>query len=171
MLVWEVKMKIGVYAGSFDPITKGHQDIIQRALKLVDKVIVLVMNNPKKTYWFNLDERKEMIEKIFLNNKNIEVVDYSGLLVEFMEANSLEILIKGVRDIKDFSEEMIYFFANNELSKGKVETVFIPSSKDYTYTSSTFVKEIAFYNQSLLDYVDSRIVENIMQRAKIYRGK
>lgn len=142
-------MKIGVYAGSFDPITKGHQDIIERALKIVDKLIVVVMNNPKKTYWFNLEERKELIKKIFGENNKVEIQEYAGLLVEFMEKNNANLLIKGVRDMKDFSEEMVYSFANKELSNGKVDTILIPSSKDYTYVSSTFVKEVAFYNQDL----------------------
>lgn len=163
-------MKIGVYAGSFDPITKGHQDIIERALKIVDKLVVVVMNNPKKTYWFNLDERKKLIDKVFGDNKNIEIEEYAGLLVEFMEKNNANIIIKGVRDMKDFSEEMVYSFANKELSEGKVDTILIPSSKDYTYVSSTFVKEVAFYNQDLNRYVDNRIAEDILDRAKTYRG-
>lgn len=162
-------MKIGVYAGSFDPITKGHQDIIERALKIVDKLIVVVMNNPKKTYWFNLEERKELIKKIFEENNKIEIQEYAGLLVEFMEKNNANLLIKGVRDMKDFSEEMVYSFANKELSNGKVDTILIPSSKDYTYVSSTFVKEVAFYNQDLDRYADKRIAEYILERAKTYR--
>ena len=81
-------MKIGVYAGSFDPVTKGHQDIIERALKIVDKLIVVVMNNPKKNYWFNLDERKNLISKIFEGSKNIKVDEHAGLLVDFMAKNS-----------------------------------------------------------------------------------
>ena len=108
-------MKVGVYAGSFDPITKGHQDIIERALQLMDKLIIVVMNNPKKTYWFNLDERKELIKKVFGNNKKIEIEEYAGLLVDFMKKNNTKIIIKGVRDMKDFSEEMVYSFANKEL--------------------------------------------------------
>lgn len=163
-------MKIGVYAGSFDPITKGHQDIIERALQLVDKLIVVVMNNPKKTYWFDLDERKGLIKKIFGANDKIEIEEYAGLLVEFMEKTNTKIIIKGVRDMKDFSEEMVYSFANKELSNGKVDTIFIPSSKDFTYVSSTFVKEVAFYNQDLERYVDSRIADDILSRAKKYRG-
>lgn len=162
-------MKIGVYAGSFDPITKGHQDIIERALKIVDKLIVVVMNNPKKTYWFNLEERKELIKKIFGENNKVEIQEYAGLLVEFMEKNNANLLIKGVRDMKDFSEEMVYSFANKELSNGKVDTILIPSSKDYTYVSSTFVKEVAFYNQDLDRYADKRIAEYILERAKTYR--
>lgn len=162
-------MKVGVYAGSFDPITKGHQDIIERASKIVDKLIVVVMNNPKKTYWFNLEERKELIKKIFEENNKIEIQEYAGLLVEFMEKNNANLIIKGVRDMKDFSEEMVYSFANKELSNGKVDTIFIPSSKDYTYVSSTFVKEVAFYNQDLDRYADKRIAEYILERAKTYR--
>ena len=88
-------MKTGVYAGSFDPITKGHQDIIERALKIVDKLIVVVMNNPKKNYWFNLDERKNLISKIFEGDKSIKVDEHAGLLVDFMAKNSCGILIKG----------------------------------------------------------------------------
>lgn len=163
-------MITGVYAGSFDPITKGHQDIIERALQFMDKLIVVVMNNPKKTYWFDLDERKELIKKVFGDNKKIEIEEYAGLLVEFMEKNNTQIIVKGVRDIKDFSEEMVYSFANRELSNGKVDTVLIPSSKDYTYVSSTFVKEVAFYNQDLKRYVDKRIEKDILDRAKKYRG-
>lgn len=163
-------MITGVYAGSFDPITKGHQDIIERALQFMDKLIVVVMNNPKKTYWFNLDERKELIKKVFGGNKKIEIEEYNGLLVEFMEKNNTKIIVKGVRDMKDFSEEMVYSFANRELSNGKVDTILIPSSKDYTYVSSTFVKEVAFYNQDLKRYVDKRIERDILERAKKYRG-
>lgn len=163
-------MKIGVYAGSFDPITKGHQDIIERALKIMDKLIVVVMNNPKKAYWFNLDERKELIQKVFGEDKRIEIEEYAGLLVEFMGRMKASTIVKGVRDMKDFSEEMVYSFANKELSDGKVDTIFIPSSKDFTYVSSTFVKEVAFYNQDLERYVDSRIAKDILKRAKKYRS-
>ena len=111
-------MKIGVYAGSFDPITKGHQDIIERALKIVDKLIIVVMNNPTKNYWFNLDERKNLISKIFEGSDSIKVDEHAGLLVDFMAKNSCNILIKGLRDVKDFSEEMTYSFANKKLSYG-----------------------------------------------------
>lgn len=162
-------MKVGVYAGSFDPITKGHQDIIKRALKIVDKLIIVVMNNPKKNYWFNLDERKNLISKIFEDDKNIKVDEHAGLLVEYMAKNSCNILIKGLRDVKDFSEEMTYSFANKKLSDGAVDTIFIPTSEKYTYVSSTFVKELAFYNQSLETYVDSKITDNILNRAEEYR--
>ena len=160
-------MKIGVYAGSFDPITKGHQDIIERALKIVDKLIVVVMNNPKKNYWFNLDERKNLISKIFEESGNIKVDEHAGLLVDFMAKNSCNILIKGLRDVKDFSEEMTYSFANKN---GEVDTIFIPTSEKYTYVSSTFVKELAFYNQSLTGYVDDKVIDDILNRAKEYRG-
>lgn len=162
-------MKVGVYAGSFDPITKGHQDVIERALKIVDKMIILVLNNPKKTYWFNIEERKKMAEKIYSRNKNVEIKSYAGLLVDFMKENSLELLIKGVRDIKDFSEEMTYFYANKELSDSKIDTIFIPSAKEFLYVSSTFVKEMAFYEQDLSKYVDKKIVSGISKKLEEYR--
>ena len=163
-------MKIAVYAGSFDPVTKGHQDIIERALKIVDKLIVVVMNNPKKNYWFNLDERKNLISKIFEGSENIKVDEHAGLLVDFMAKNSCGILIKGLRDVKDFSEEMTYSFANKKLSDGKVDTFFIPTSEKYTYVSSTFVKELAYYEQDLTEYVDKENINIVLDRAKKYRG-
>ncbi|MDO4690642.1 MAG: pantetheine-phosphate adenylyltransferase [Fusobacterium sp.] len=163
-------MKIAVYAGSFDPLTKGHQDIIERALRIMDKLIIVVMNNPKKTYWFNLEERKELIKKVFRENNKIQIDEYAGLLVEFMEKKNTKTIVKGVRDVKDFSEEMVYSFANKDLSNGEIDTILIPSSKDYTYVSSTFVKEVAFYNQDLTKYVDERIAQDILARAKKYRG-
>ena len=92
-------MKVAVYAGSFDPITKGHQDIIERALKIVDKLIVVVMNNSRKSYWFNLEERKDLISRIYKENERVEVQEHAGLLVDFMLKNSSCILIKGLRSI------------------------------------------------------------------------
>lgn len=162
-------MKVGVCIGSFDPITKGHQDIIERASKLVDKLVVVVMNNPKKNYWFNLDERKELISKIYGENKNIEVDSYVGLIANYMKKNSYELLIKGVRDIRDFSDEISYFYANKELADNKLETIFIPSDKKYISLSSTFVKEIANYSYDLSNYVDKKIINLVEERAKKIR--
>lgn len=159
-------MKVGVYAGSFDPISKGHQDIIERALKLVDKLVILVMNNPRKTYWFTLEERKIMAERIFEGRENVKVEVHDGLLVDFMLKNSYSTIIKGIRDGKDFSEEMTYSFVNKKLSKGQVDTIFIPTAEEYLYVSSTFVRELAFYNQDLNGYVDDKILNNIMDMAK-----
>lgn len=88
-----------------------------------------------------------------------------------MAKNSCGILIKGLRDVKDFSEEMTYSFANKKLSNGEVDTIFIPTSEKYTYVSSTFVKELAFYSQSLAGYVDDKVIVDILNRAKEYRDR
>ena len=114
--------------------------------------------------------KEEAISKIFDGDKGIKVDEHAGLLVDFMAKNSCGILIKGLRDVKDFSEEMTYSFANKKLSNGEVDTIFIPTSEKYTYVSSTFVKELAFYNQSLEGYVDSKVIDDILNRAKEYRG-
>ncbi|MBS9775893.1 MAG: pantetheine-phosphate adenylyltransferase [Fusobacterium sp.] len=162
-------MKIGVCVGSFDPITKGHQDIIERASKLVDKLVVVVMNNPKKKYWFNLEERKNLISLIYKDKKNIEIDFYTGLVADYMKKNSYELLIKGVRDIRDFSDEISYFYANKELADNKLETIFIPSDKKYISVSSTFVKEIANYSYDLSEYVDKKIIDLVEERANKFR--
>ncbi len=162
-------MRIGVCVGSFDPITKGHQDIIERATNLVDKLVVVVMNNPKKNYWFNLTERKELITRIYGENNKIDIDSYTGLVADYMKKNSYELLIKGVRDIKDFSDEISYFYANKKLAKDKLETIFIPSDRKYIYVSSSFVKEIANASYDLSEYVDKKIVDLIEERAKRFR--
>ncbi len=162
-------MKVGVCVGSFDPITKGHQDIIERASKLVDKLIVVVMNNPKKKYWFDLEERKKLISLIYKDKKNIEVDLYTGLVADYMKKNSYELLIKGVRDVRDFSDEISYFYANKELADNKLETIFIPSDKKYISVSSTFVKEIANYSYNLSEYVDEKIIDLVEERANKFR--
>ena len=159
-------MVSGVYVGSFDPLTKGHQDIIDRALKFLDKLTVVVMNNPKKTYWFSLEERKNLIKKAFENNKKVEVKEFTGLIADFMKENNEQLLIKGLRNSSDFTDEMAYFWANNDLTLGKVETIFIPSSKNYLYVSSTFVKELALAERDLKDYVDEKILNDIYLKVK-----
>lgn len=159
-------MANGVYVGSFDPLTKGHQDIIEKALKFLDKLTVVVMNNPKKTYWFTLEERKNLIKKVFKDNKKVDVKEFSGLIADFMKENNEHLLIKGLRNSSDFTDEMAYFWANNDLTFGKVETIFIPSSKNYLYVSSTFVKELAIGGRDLEDYVDEKIIDDIYLKVK-----
>lgn len=161
-------MRVGIYAGSFDPITKGHQDIIRRALKIVDKLIVLVVNNPSKKYWFNIEEREAMILESMESQyrEKIEIHRYEGLLIDFMREKGVNLLIRGLRAVSDYEYEMGYAFTNKELSQGKAETIFIPASREYMYLSSSGVREIAINQGDISAYVDKALEEKIKLRAK-----
>ena len=162
-------MKKAVYAGSFDPVTLGHQDIIERASKLCDKLIIVVMINSKKKYWFSLEERQNMIKEIFKDNEKVEVKYYDGALVNFMKEEGVELLIKGLRNYSDFEAELVYANANNEFSGGKIETIFLPARPEYGFISSSFVKEACIYNLNLEKFLSNKISNLVLERAKKFR--
>lgn len=161
-------MRVGVYTGSFDPITKGHQDIIRRSLNMVDRLVILIVNNPNKKYWFSIQEREEMIRKVFGEEygDRIEIALHEGLLVHYMEQKGLSLIIRGLRAVSDYEYEMGYALANKDLARGQVETIFIPASREYLYLSSSGVREIAINHGDISYYVDQRLEETIRQRAK-----
>lgn len=159
-------MKIALYSGTFDPITKGHQEIIERASKMCDKLIVAVLVNKNKKTWFSLDERKEMVEENLKNITNIEVIEYDGLLVNYMKEKNCKYIIRGLRAVADYEYELSMAYGNYEISSGEIETIFIPSSKKYLYISSSIVREIALYKGNLDIYLDENIIERVKQKAK-----
>lgn len=138
-------MKICVYPGSFDPVTKGHVDIINRSAVLCDRLIVAVGNNINKSYSFNLEERvrflKSVLKENMNTNTNIQVESFSGLLVEFMKKKDSKVIIKGLRAVSDFEYEFQMALLNKTLDS-KIETLFMMSSINYTYLSSSAVKEL-----------------------------
>ncbi|MGF6905666.1 pantetheine-phosphate adenylyltransferase [Fusobacterium sp. PH5-44] len=160
-------MKVAVYSGSFDPITKGHQDIIRKSLEIVDKIIVVVVGNVNKKYWFDLEERKQMIETVMTDlSDRIEVKSCNGLLVDFMAMNNINIIIRGLRAVSDYEYELAYAFNNNDLSYGKVQTIFLPASREYMYHSSSAVREAATAGAELSFFADSRLIDIIKKRAE-----
>lgn len=164
-------MRIGVYAGSFDPITKGHFDVIKKSLKITDKLIVAVMNNSNKKGWFSLEERKELIEMLTDEfGDKVEVKSFDGLLIDFMKKNGAEIIIRGLRAVSDYEYELGYAFVNHDLSDGEVETIFIPAAREYMYLSSSSVREAATVGARLDIFVDSKIVERVKDKAKSLKG-
>lgn len=164
-------MKIGVYAGSFDPITKGHQDIIERASKLFDKLVILVSNNSEKKYWFTLEERKEMVSKVLEKCDNIEIEAYSGLIVNYCEEKGINTIVRGIRTVEDCGLELYFASGNMDMSNGKIDTIFFPALKEYIYVSSTAAREIARYGGKVTSYVDKKIAEMVIERGKNYRPR
>lgn len=134
--------QLAVYPGSFDPLTRGHLDIIERACRLFDSVIVAVSNNPAKKHTFSVDERIQMVEAATRGLPQADVDTYSGLLVDYLKAKKARILIRGLRAVSDMDYEFQLASMNRHLY-GDAETVFLMPDERYTYLSSSIVKEIA----------------------------
>ena len=159
-------MKIAVYPGSFDPITNGHLDIINRGAKVFDKVIVAVLVNVDKNYLFETNERVQLIKKVTRNIENVEVRSFNGLLVNFLKECNTNIIIKGLRTTLDFEYELQMAFMNNELDSN-IETVCMMSSSKNLHISSSCVKQVAKFGGNIEGLVPSEIVSDIVSRINI----
>ena len=157
-------MKIAVYPGSFDPVTFGHLDIIKRASKMFDEVIVAVMCNSAKTPLFSLDERVKMLQESVKDLSNVKIESFSGLLIDYCTSADIHIVIRGLRAITDFEYELQIAQTNKELSHNQVDTVFLTTSLEYSYLSSSVVKEIASYNGDISPCVPEFIAERLYQK-------
>ena len=157
-------MKIAVYPGSFDPVTFGHLDIINRASKMFDEVIVAVMCNSAKTPLFSLDERVKMLQESVKDLSNVKIESFSGLLIDYCKSADIHIVIRGLRAITDFEYELQIAQTNKELSHNQVDTVFLTTSLRYSYLSSSVVKEIACYNGDISPCVPEFIADRLYQK-------
>ncbi len=156
---------IAVYPGSFDPITNGHVDIINRGLKIFEKIIIAVLENPKKKPLFSTKKRVNMINGIYQNEKNVEVKAFEGLLVEFAKKNKAKIVMRGLRAISDFEYEFQMALMNKKLDS-KIETFFMVPSLKYSFLSSKLVKEVCMLGGSLSGLIAPQIEKNIMEKFK-----
>lgn len=157
--------KIAIYPGSFDPITFGHLDIIKRATDLFDVVIVAVAKNNQKDALFSTAERVAMIEEEIkvLNNPQIRVEEFDGLLVQFARQKNSKIIIRGLRAISDFEYEFQMFGANAKLDPS-VQTIFLPASENNHFIASRFVKEIARLNGNVAGFVSPNVAQKLQQK-------
>lgn len=147
---------VAVYPGSFDPVTFGHLDIIHRAAKVFDKVIVAVLNNSKKNPLFTVEERKQLLEEATRGLTNVEVDSFGELLITYMAAKQANVIVKGLRAVSDFESEMQMASLNHKLND-KVETFFMMTSPQYSYLSSSIVKEIARFHGPVSDLVPAEV--------------
>jgi len=154
-----------IYPGSFDPITNGHLDIIKRCLDIFDKILVAVLENPKKRPLFSTEERVNMIKEIFKGRKNIEVKSFDGLLVDFAEKNNIKVVIRGLRAISDFEYEFQMAQMNQKL-KPDIETFFMVPNVKYTYLSSKLVKEIFMLGGSIQGFVPKLVESQLQEKFK-----
>ena len=133
--------RLAVYPGSFDPLTNGHVDIIQRGARLFDRIVVAVLVNPEKTPLFSADERVQTARAVFASQPNVEVDQFEGLLVEYAKRRRANVIVRGLRAISDFEYELQMALMNRRLSES-IETVFMMPAEPYTYVSSRLVKEV-----------------------------
>lgn len=149
-------MRTAVYPGSFDPITYGHLDIIHRAARVFDKVIVAVLNNTSKNPLFTLEERMELIRQVTQDSPNVEVDGFRDLLVNYMRSKQVNVIIRGLRAVSDFEYELQMSSMNHNLND-EVETFFMTSKPKYSYLSSSIVREIARFHGPVVDLVPPEI--------------
>lgn len=158
-------MRIAVYPGSFDPITNGHLDIIERASRVYDKVVVGVLSNMSKKPLFTAEERVKMISLVTKHLENVEVDSFTGLLVDFAASKNATVIVKGLRTVADFEYEFQMALLNKTLNP-EFETMFMMTNTKYSYISSSMVKELAGFHGDLTGLVPCEIIEAIKEKYK-----
>jgi len=154
-----------IYPGSFDPITNGHVDIIQRGKKIFDKIIVGVLDNPKKSPLFTAAERVQLIKQIFAQDPAVEVLSFDGLLVDFARKNGVNVVIRGLRAISDFEYEFQMALMNRKLAHD-METLFMMPSLKYSFLSSNMVKEVFQLGGCIKDLVPPQVEEALTNKIR-----
>ena len=161
-------MATAVYPGSFDPVTLGHLDIIQRSSCLADHLIVGVLNNTTKTPLFSVDERVNMLREVTRELGNVEVMSFSGLLVDFAREQNVQVIIRGLRAVTDFEYELA-MSQTNRVANPDVDTIFLNTSLKYAYLSSSIVKEMAMYGGDISKFVPAQIIDRVYERYNIHK--
>ncbi len=154
-------MKHAIYPGSFDPMTLGHLDVIERAAQMFDTLTVSVLNNVAKSPLFSVEERVKILEEATAHLKNVKIDSFSGLLIDYCAKKDVHIVIRGLRAITDFEYELQIAQTNRKLSKGQVDTIFLTTSLEYAYLSSSSVKEIASFHGDISQCVPEFLVDRI----------
>lgn len=157
-----------IYPGSFDPVTYGHLDIINRSSAMVDELIVGVLNNKAKSPLFSVKERVRMLEEVTKDLPNIKVIPFEGLLVDFAREIQANMVIRGLRAITDFEYELQMAQTNHKLDSS-VETVFLTTNLKYSYLSSTIVKEVAAFEGDISQFVPAYIADCVREKIKVKR--
>ena len=165
------KNRLAVYPGSFDPLTNGHVDIIERGTHLFEKIIVAILVNAEKSPLFSMEERVEIVRETFRDRPNIEVDTFDGLLVDYVERREAHVIVRGLRALSDFEAEFQMALMNRRLSP-TVETVFMMPAEQYTYISSRLIKEVFSLGGQVRGLVPEIVVTRLQekQRGKVHVG-
>lgn len=161
-------MKRAIYPGSFDPLTFGHLDMIERSSKIVDELYVSVLRNSAKNPLFSTDERVSMIEEMTSHLPNVKVTAFDGLLVDYAGKIGANIIVRGLRAVTDFEYEL-QISQTNRIVNPDIDTIFLTTSLQYAYLSSTIVKEVASYNGDISKFVPEEIAQKVYEKYNISR--
>ncbi len=156
-------MKTAIYPGSFDPVTLGHYDIIERSSKIFDKVIVGVLINSAKSPLFSVEERVKMLEDVTADLPNVEIKFFNGLLIDFVRQNEANVIVRGLRAVTDFDYELQLAQMNRVIAP-EIDTLFLTTNLKYAYLSSSMVKEVAMYGGDISEFLEPAIADKV--RAK-----
>ena len=154
-----------IYPGSFDPVTNGHIDIIKRAAAISDELIVGVLQNKAKTPLFSVEERVIMLREVTKNLKNVKIIPFEGLLIDFATQMDAKVIVRGLRAITDFEYELQMSQTNRKLN-ADIETLFLTTSLEYSFLSSTTVKEVASFGGDITQFVPEFVAEQITEKIK-----
>lgn len=162
-----------VYAGSFDPVTLGHEDIVRRGARIFERVTVAVGVNPEKDPWFTPDERVDLLRQVFADAANVEIARFQGLTVDFVQKCSAAVMLRGIRTVSDLESEFSMALANNKLAP-QIETVFLMTSERHSHISSSVIRQIAMLGQGtaadkLREFVPEPVIGPLLARAHARR--
>ena len=155
--------RVAVYPGTFDPITNGHSDLVNRAVRMFDQVILAVAHNPDKSPLFSIEERVELARLVLGDMPNVEVREFSGLLIDFARECQASVVIRGLRAVSDFEYEFQLASMNRRLDKN-IETVFLTPAENYTFVSASLVKEIARYGGDVSQFVHPEVYQALKRK-------
>ena len=158
-------MNSGIYPGSFDPVTYGHIDIIKRAASVMDHLIVAVLKNNGKSPLFSVDERVNMLKAVTADMENVEIMSFSGLLVNFAREHDVKVIVRGLRAVTDFEYELLMAQTNRVMDEG-IDTIFFSTDLEYSYLSSSIVREIASYGGDISKFVPAPVEKMILDKFK-----
>ena len=159
-------MTRAIYPGSFDPVTLGHLDIIKRAAKIVDELIVSVLNNNSKSPLFSVEKRVKMLKEVVKDIPNVKVMSFEGLLVDFAKSVDANVIVRGLRAVTDFEYELQMSQTNSVLNSD-IDTIFFTTSLKYAYLSSSTVKEAAYFGADISKFVPQSVVQQVYNKFKI----
>ena len=154
-----------IYPGSFDPVTFGHIDIIRRSAAITDELIVGVLQNKAKTPLFSVEERVKMLSEVTKEIKNVKIVPFEGLLIDFAKEMEAKMIVRGLRAVTDFEYELQMAQTNHKLNS-EIETLFMTTSLDYSYLSSSVVREIAAFDGDISQFVPEQVMEQVTKKIK-----
>lgn len=163
-------MKTAIYPGSFDPVTLGHYDIIERSSKIFDKLIVGVLNNSAKSPLFSVEERVNMLKDVTSHFPNVEVQSFAGLLIDFVRSNDANVIVRGLRAITDFEYELQLAQMNRVIAP-EIDTLFLTTNLKYAYLSSSMAKEVAMYGGDISSFLSPEIAEKVREKYVAQAGQ